>query len=58
MNWQDINYWNQKSYGNAVRIRRSTILLFTTVLCLVTPGTNWFLVFLPRLIKKDIKWRY
>jgi hypothetical protein len=54
MNWQDINYWNQNSYGNAYKLSRLKLIGALIVVCLVTPFTNWMIPVLPKLIKKDI----
>jgi hypothetical protein len=58
MNWKDINYWNQNSYGSAIKIKRSSLITLAVVACITTPGTNWIIPFLPKLIKSNIIMRY
>lgn len=58
MNWQDIVYWNQQSYGSAIKITRARMIYTGLVICLVTPFTNWLIPILPKLIKKDWRIRY
>ena len=57
MDWQELNYWNQNSYGSAIRIRRKVLIGIATVLCIITPGTNWLIPFAFKHIKKDFLWR-
>jgi hypothetical protein len=58
MDWQDINYWNQNSYGSAYKISRLKLISAALMVCLVTPFTNWAIPILPKLIKKDLIVRY
>lgn len=43
-------------YGECIVLRKSTLAVLFTVFCLLTPCTNWMLVFIKHL--KDIKIRY
>lgn len=58
MEWQDINYWNQNSYGSAFKISRTNLISTGVFVCLVTPFTNWLIPILPKIIKKDVRIRY
>jgi hypothetical protein len=53
-------FWNREgnTYGKAVRVSRTIKRIFLAALCLATPGTNWLLPVIPRLIKNDTIWRY
>ena len=50
--FNEMCYWNNSSYGSAYRIKGSTIKLIASIVCLVTPGTNWII---PILYKLNIK---
>ena len=58
MKFNDIIYWNNKSYGNAVKIKRSTLIAAAIFACVITPCTNWLIPFVGRAIKSDIIVRY
>lgn len=58
MNWQEINYWNKNSYGNAFRVKRSTLITLAVVTCIATPCTNFLIPILPKIIKQDWRIRY
>ena len=59
--WDEVNYWNQNSYGNAKRIKRWKIRTFNLVLALVIPVVYPIpiAVAINKLfVKKDFVWRY
>ena len=58
MNYQEITYWNLHSYGTAIRIKRGYLISLIVIACLLTPGTNWFIAFVNRLIKRDLVLRH
>jgi len=47
-----------QQYGKAFKITRNTILAIAIVLCIVTPGTNWLIPFLKKVIKTGIVFRW
>jgi hypothetical protein len=51
-------YWNTNSYGNAIIINTKTIKIIVVLLCLITPFTNWIIIFVNQLCKSDMVIRY
>jgi hypothetical protein len=51
-------YLNNLLYENTIRINKKYIWMGLAMLCLYTPGTNFLLPFLHKIIKKDIVYRY
>ena len=49
---------NQTTYGNAFKISRKTLISSLMVLCLVTPGTNWIIPFLSKIIRTGLTFRW
>ena len=47
---------HRHAYGTAIRIPRRAIQIALTIVCLITPGTNWALVFVRNI--KDVVWRF
>jgi ABC-type lipoprotein release transport system permease subunit len=63
LNWNEFyeyNKWQkkQKYYGNAIKIQRKIILGIITIICLITPFTNWFIPISTRIIKTGITLRW
>lgn len=58
MNWEEINYWNNKAYGKAIKIKRSWIVGVIVFLCIITPATNWMIPFVKSRVKRGIIIRY
>jgi len=56
--FQELEYWNNNSYGKAYVIQRKYLILTLITLCIITPFTNWLIPIIPRLIKTNIKVRY
>ena len=57
MNFQEVERWNAVSYGSAIKIRKNWILLGVSIICLITPFTNWMIpIFAVKL--KDVVVRY
>jgi hypothetical protein len=56
--FQELTYWNKNSYGKAVRVKKMHLRMAFIVGCLVTPGTNWALAFVNKIIKQDMVLRY
>ncbi|MFP4424431.1 MAG: hypothetical protein ACLFP2_04345 [Candidatus Woesearchaeota archaeon] len=56
MNYAERVYWNQQSYGSAIRIPKNLLRVVLSVLCIITPATNWMLPFVFRI--KDLVIRY
>jgi hypothetical protein len=48
----------ENSYGSALKIKRSWLIGFSSLILLCTIGTNWIIPLLPKIIKKDIIVRY
>jgi len=49
--------WEQiKTYGkaNKYRLSKKHLTLFAALFCFATPGTNWLVPLLPKIIKKDL----
>lgn len=57
-NYYERVYWNSNSYGNATRINKTFILSLITVVCLITPFTNWMIPIAYKTIKDDMVIRY
>lgn len=55
-----MQHWTARyqQYGKAFKITRATIVSIAIVLCIVTPGTNWMIPFLNRVIKTGIIFRW
>lgn len=53
-------YWNTsiKTYGTAIKIRKSWMRASFIIFCLITPFTNWLIPITPKIIKKDKVIRY
>jgi len=58
MKLADRIYWNNNSYGKAILIKRKQVITAIIFLCMITPGTNWIIPFLGKLIKTGITIRY
>ena len=58
MKYKELVYWNTVSYGNAIRIDKKVLILSFVTVCLLTPCTNWLIVFVKKLIKNDFIIRY
>ncbi|MFO7710211.1 MAG: hypothetical protein R6V53_00435 [Candidatus Woesearchaeota archaeon] len=56
MNYAERVYWNQQSYGSAIRIPKTLLRAVLSVLCIITPATNWMLPFVFRI--NDLVIRY
>ena len=58
INYNDYVYYNTglESYGSAVKIKKHYLKLALLIFCLVTPFTNWLLIFSNKI--KDITVRY
>ncbi|MGM5487794.1 MAG: hypothetical protein ACQESG_02505 [Nanobdellota archaeon] len=57
MNYKERVYWNTQSYGSAVRVPKHLLRGVLSLLCLITPGTNWLLPFVFK-IRQDLVIRY
>lgn len=49
-------YWNKHSYGEAYIIPRKALIASATVICVLTPFTNWLIPLLPGLVRNDLRW--
>ena len=58
MNLNERNYWNNRTYGKAITIKKTWIVGILILLCLITPATNWMIPFLHKSIKTGITMRY
>lgn len=58
MKFDEIAYWNQNSYGKAVRVEKKWLKLAAVVVCIVTPFTNWLIPFLGKIITQDLVFRF
>lgn len=58
MRFRDRIFWNQRSYGSALRLKRGHLIVIGAILCLCTPGTNWMIFWLRKWIKQDVVMRY
>jgi|GEM_PF-2734748 len=58
MKLADRIYWNNNSYGKAITIKRKKLIAAAFFLCMITPGTNWIIPFLGRMIKTGFIIRY
>lgn len=58
MNFAELVYWNNKSYGQAIRIKRGVLIVGLIVFCLVTPLTNWLIPLSHRIIRGDLVYRF
>ncbi len=57
-NIQELVYWNQKSYGSAIKISKDWIRLIMLIFFVITPFTNWMLPFVGKIVRKDIVLRF
>ena len=55
---REIMYWNDRSYGSALRIRKGTLRLVALGICLATPFTNVCIPFLRKIFSSDLVIRY
>lgn len=51
-------FWNMRSYGKAVRVRKGLLRGLFVIGCLITPCTNWLVPFVSKIIRQDIILRY
>lgn len=51
-------YWNNQTYGKAISVNKRIVLSLITVVCLITPFTNWLIPIAIKGIKKDLVIRY
>ena len=56
MNYNDLIYWNNRSYGTAITISKSWIKIVMFIIAVLPLGTAWLFVFIPKI--KDLKIRY
>ena len=56
MKYNEMVYWNQNKYGNALILKKKIMQSLFIIMCLCTPGTNWMIIFANKI--KDIKLRY
>lgn len=56
--FEEICYWNSRSYGTGLRVPRAVLRGIVAVLCLATPGTNWMVPLAFRWIRRDMMIRY
>ena len=54
MSFKERVYWNSKSYGSRLKIKRSTLLIILVAICLLTPFTNWIIPFLHKIVSSDL----
>lgn len=47
-----------ETYGKAYIIKRELLIAVIIVFCMITPLTNWILLFIHKLIKENIIWRF
>ena len=48
-------YWNARTYGKALIIKRRWLISAAIALCLATPATNWLIPVLPKMIKHNMR---
>lgn len=48
----------QKTYGNAFKLKKSYIMLLITIVCLITPFTNWLIPIAQKHVKSEIILRW
>ena len=53
MNFKEICFWNNMSYGKAKKIKPNTIKRLIWFFCMITPGTNFFIPILLKLVPKN-----
>lgn len=46
-----------QTYGKAYVVKRELIIAIVIFLCMITPLTNWILLFIHKLVKGDLIWR-
>jgi hypothetical protein len=54
----NLSYWNSKTYGKAIKIKKNYIKAALSFICLITPGTNWLIPIFLKIIKNDYYFRY
>ena len=54
MEFNELVYWNNNSYGKAKRIDKKFVRGLFIVLCVITPFTNWLIPFIKTIIRNDI----
>jgi hypothetical protein len=57
MDYKNRVFWNNNSYGKAIKINKKLLQTIFIFLCITTPGTNWLIPFFINKIKPII-WRY
>lgn len=58
MSFAEHLYWNERAYGNAVRVPARALQAAFVVGCIITPFTNWMIPFSQKIIKKGLVVRY
>jgi len=58
MNFRERVYWNNNSYGNAVKIKGTYIFLIICFICIITPATNWIIPIAKKKVPKQVLYRY
>ena len=51
MNIHELTYWHTRTFGDGVKIHKSWQMGFISVLCIVTPFTNWLIPVFAKFIK-------
>lgn len=58
VSWNEINYYNQHSYGTSRKLSRKMLISIFTIICIATPGTNWIIPILSKTIKTGVMVRW
>jgi len=58
MKYTEMVYWNKRTYGSSIKIKRKWIIAGIIFFCLITPFTNWIIPLLDKIIKTDLIWRF
>lgn len=54
----ELAYWNSRTYGDAIRLKKRWLILGFVILCIITPFTNWMIPFLGKVIRYDLVLRF
>ncbi len=58
MKYTERIYWNQRTYGEAIKIPKYLISSLLLITCIVTPFTNWMIPLIGCVITRDFYIRY
>ncbi len=58
MHFSELMYWNSRTYGHGLRLRKDVLRVAFVAFCLATPCTNWMIPGVAKLFPSDVWLRW